>query len=302
MATNEELEQEEQERQRVAAEAQAEADKAAARTAQVENTLARAAAQRVIQDHTKTSSQAGLSAYSGGEARSLPSVPKPGEPGSRFNPRVRERAEQEQQPLAENAIQMPEHIKPKKRSLDVPVHEVGEKSVAEAAPGPQIDGDEDLRQLAMMGMGVTTGADARPLEQKPKPKVPGGLAGPEDDFDREDEKDRDRKHGLDMGEAEKDETSVIAASAKGFTRGFVGGVKTGMRANEAERRRAGREGREDEAEGPEVAGPQAVDARLERFPELRGMEMATGAAARFPELDPNAPTRYKEETDESYDR
>lgn len=50
--------------------------------------------------------QAGLAAYSGGAARSLPSVPAPGEPGSRFNPVVRERPAQPERPLDEaNRVQ-----------------------------------------------------------------------------------------------------------------------------------------------------------------------------------------------------
>lgn len=39
----------------------------------------------------RANSQAGLSAHSGGQAKSYPSVPSPGQPGSRFNPVVRER-------------------------------------------------------------------------------------------------------------------------------------------------------------------------------------------------------------------
>lgn len=52
------------------------------------------------------SSQAGLASYAGGVARSLPSVPAPGEPGSRFNPVVREREAQPERPLDEaNRVQ-----------------------------------------------------------------------------------------------------------------------------------------------------------------------------------------------------
>lgn len=51
-------------------------------------------AQDLIEGPNRVSSQAGLAAYSGGEARSLPSVPAPGQPGSRFNPRVVSREEQ----------------------------------------------------------------------------------------------------------------------------------------------------------------------------------------------------------------
>lgn len=42
-------------------------------------------------DQGRTNSQAGLAAHQGGARKSLPSVPPPGQPGSRFNPIVRER-------------------------------------------------------------------------------------------------------------------------------------------------------------------------------------------------------------------
>jgi hypothetical protein len=41
----------------------------------------------------RISSQAGLNAYAGGRAKSLPSAPAPGQPGSRFNPVVADRGE-----------------------------------------------------------------------------------------------------------------------------------------------------------------------------------------------------------------
>ncbi|MFD4943072.1 hypothetical protein ACFWNT_11150 [Streptomyces sp. NPDC058409] len=47
--------------------------------------------------HPGANSQAGLSGH-GGPRRSYPSAPKPGEPGSRFNPVVRERRPQTREP------------------------------------------------------------------------------------------------------------------------------------------------------------------------------------------------------------
>lgn len=51
-------------------------------------------AQDLIEGPNRISSQAGLAAYNGGAIKSFASVPSPGEPGSRFNPRVVSREEQ----------------------------------------------------------------------------------------------------------------------------------------------------------------------------------------------------------------
>lgn len=95
------------------------------------------AAQPIPPQRGGASSQAGLGAWSGGEARSLPSVPKPGEPGSRFNPQVRERPAQQKRLPAPGA-QMVD-------AADIP-----------RAPGP----DEDYSQESVAGAavkGFTTG-------------------------------------------------------------------------------------------------------------------------------------------------
>lgn len=65
------------------------------------------------------SSQAGLSAFAGGRAKSLPSVPAPGQPGSRFNPRVVSREEQVARRSASNAEPGVRTKGAGKKSLDI---------------------------------------------------------------------------------------------------------------------------------------------------------------------------------------
>jgi hypothetical protein len=74
----------------------------------------------------RISSVAGLSSYSGGQAKTLPSVPSPGQPGSRFNPVVISREEQaarraraEQSGPDAAAPTSPGVAKGSKKSLDI---------------------------------------------------------------------------------------------------------------------------------------------------------------------------------------
>lgn len=104
-------------------------------------------------------------------------------------------------------------------------------------------------------------------------------------------------------EKEASDNAVGTAVKKGLARGFVSGVQTEI----VERGDAPSVGRAAPAEDvPLVPGlsplsmvarladdldkpapglsPEELEERMDRFPELRGVEMATGNAARFPEL------------------
>lgn len=74
------------------------------------------------------SSQAGLSSFAGGRAKSLPSVPAQGHPGSRFNPRVVSREEQAARRTASKA------------TPGVRTKSAGKKSLGLGAPSGLIQG------------------------------------------------------------------------------------------------------------------------------------------------------------------
>ena len=80
----------------------------------------------------KTSSQAGLSSFVDGRAKSLPSVPAPGQPGSRFNPVVVTREEQAaRRAAADVKKEAPANVVPAKSLLIKPPPGVGPKSSSE---------------------------------------------------------------------------------------------------------------------------------------------------------------------------
>lgn len=87
------------------------------------------------------SSQAGLASYAGGAARSLSSVPAPGEPGSRFNPVVRERPAQPERPLDEaNRVQSFEEWQASQAAASEASKDHEGESVASAAANGLVNG------------------------------------------------------------------------------------------------------------------------------------------------------------------
>lgn len=267
----------------------------------------------------KSSSQAGLGAFAGGEAKSYPSVPAPGQPGSRFKPKTREREAQPQREMApDGIIEVPDHIKARpKRELPIPTQGKGRSGLDTAemssnAYDPNMDMSSNLQagtggasagaqaDGSAVGMGVTgKEAQASAAAAEESRDLTGGLM---------------QGMGLGVGDQSGQQAaaeagtqeSVVSASTKGFTQGFTGGMQRGMMGKSAGKGEADAESGKAEVFEPrkgkipadEVEGLRAqVQGRHEKFPELKDMVMPEGAAARFPELAPKATPEAPESPD-----
>ena len=98
-----------------------------------------------------------------------------------------------------------------------------------------------------------------------------------------------------------DQESVVKAGAQGFVNGFTGGMANQMGPSVLGAFVEVAEAAEENLSAP-TSGPihsSELEARMDRFPELRGVEVPTGNAARFPELvqtDPAAQGGAEQET------
>lgn len=172
------------------------------------------------------SSQAGLSSLSGGQARSLPSVPRPGEPGSRFNPVVVSREEQAaRREKAAGKKSLGIGLPP--GGIPAPDRSAGENSAA--GPGPH------LPRNGSPGGPVSRGLSAENRQTRAvssaQPEIPGGpkklpvgpnpvvgpgprpLAGAAPAV----------AQGFEAAQAE--DAGVVGAAAQGFTGGFMTGME-----------------------------------------------------------------------------
>lgn len=161
-------------------------------------------------DRDGISSQAGLSSLSGGQARSLPSVPQPGQPGSRFNPVVVSREEQAARRAKAAAGKSPDAApQVSGGSKKLPL---GPNPAAGSRGGPGLRGTESADPAAL---GVSGGS--RTLSTGPNPAVgPGvnriaGAAAPA------------VAQGLKGAEAE--DAGIVGAAAQGFSGGFMAGME-----------------------------------------------------------------------------
>lgn len=98
----------------------------------------------------RASSQAGLSSHAGGQAKSLPSVPAPGQPGSRFNPRDVTREEQAaRRDPAKGVVSAPEKVA--KKSLNIGA----QRGLIEGIPSDVLKtGTGDKSEQGVMGAAV----------------------------------------------------------------------------------------------------------------------------------------------------
>lgn len=147
------------------------------------------------------SSQAGLSSLSGGQARSLPSVPRPGEPGSRFKPVVVSR--EEQAARRERAAG--------KKSLGIGLPPGG-------TPAPDLPRNGSPGGPGAQGstLDPEISAVSKKLPVGPNPVVEPGprpLAGAAPAV----------AQGFEAAQAE--DAGVVGAAAQGFTGGFMTGME-----------------------------------------------------------------------------
>lgn len=118
-----------------------------------QNSLARQSTpQRQAPDAARgVSSQAGLASYrDGAQVRSLPGVPAPGQPGSRFNPIVRERAPQRSVGIAQDALS-PSVAPRRALSTSSPATPAGPETFTDPAAGVK-----DFTQARDEGDGIAT--------------------------------------------------------------------------------------------------------------------------------------------------
>jgi hypothetical protein len=134
------------------------------------------------------SSQAGLAAYHGGRSKSLPSVPSPGQPGSRFNPVVLNR---EDQTARREAAALRQNIKgPGRKSLDIGMPPGMIQGVppeilkpSDKAQGKDAQAEEPgVTEAAAKGFagGFVTGAQAQGMGGPQQETKSGSVTAPDD--------------------------------------------------------------------------------------------------------------------------
>lgn len=86
------------------------------------------------------------------------------------------------------------------------------------------------------------------------------------------------------GDDGKKKLTVASAALTGFIGGFADRMRQGAQESETRSEPEGEKHPEQEDTEQSADQPPARAAHLDRFPELENVRLATGAAARFPEL------------------